>query len=466
MSIGNTGISDIALLLSGAIKLKAHTSGKPPYSYATLITYAIMKHPRKQMTLNEIYTWVMERYPYFKTAGSGWKNSIRHNLSLSKTFVRIPRPINEPGKGAYWTVDLAVLDATMSNQLKPPAHRLPPTREQQLYGASGNNVGIQRYPLAPPGISALSTQSVSSGSFAPGSFAMGMTSSISEMGLVQNAPLPGSSLALRRASLQALPTHGRYQPYPTPTSMGLSGNRPQYPSIDPSSSYAQQILSNFNPFALPMTANIYNGTNGRLQARNPAALSDVSANMGPQSVFPMITTAISSSSIHGPSADVDTQLGKPNAAILRQDSKVAASNIDNYPFVPAPGNPKSQGPTQFNNKLRDDTWLKQQESVRGEAEFTNLTALPTQAYPQVKATPSLPDYLLTSQNTIPGEIHGQKPYRQPNKMDGASDKTVCAEASAQDETTQPQNHANETTSITNNNMTGNDLSAYFTFSET
>ncbi|ORX74598.1 fork head transcription factor, partial [Linderina pennispora] len=78
---------------------------KPPYSYATLITYAIMHHPRKQMTLNEIYNWIMDKYPYFKTAGTGWKNSIRHNLSLSKTFVRIPRPINEPGKGAYWTVD-------------------------------------------------------------------------------------------------------------------------------------------------------------------------------------------------------------------------------------------------------------------------------------------------------------------------------------------------------------------------
>ncbi|KAJ2665708.1 hypothetical protein IWW48_000159 [Coemansia sp. RSA 1200] len=126
MSVGNAGISDIALLLSGAIKLKTHTTGKPPYSYATLITYAIMNHPRKQMTLNEIYSWVMEHYPYFKTAGSGWKNSIRHNLSLSKTFVRIPRPINEPGKGAYWTVDLAALEATMNNQPKRPTQQFQP----------------------------------------------------------------------------------------------------------------------------------------------------------------------------------------------------------------------------------------------------------------------------------------------------------------------------------------------------
>ncbi|KAJ1907378.1 hypothetical protein LPJ81_000790 [Coemansia sp. IMI 209127] len=251
MSIGNTGISDIALLLSGAIKLKTHTSGKPPYSYATLITYAIMKHPRKQMTLNEIYTWVMEHYPYFKTAGSGWKNSIRHNLSLSKTFVRIPRPINEPGKGAYWTVDLAVLDATMSNQPNPQTNQLPPTREQQIYETSGNNAGIpQRYPLAPHGVPTLPTQGLTSGILAPGPFAMGMTSSVSEMGLVQDAPFSESSLALRRASLQSLPTHGRYQPYPIPAGLGLGTDRPQYHGMGPGSSYAQQILSNLNPFAI------------------------------------------------------------------------------------------------------------------------------------------------------------------------------------------------------------------------
>ncbi|KAJ8660227.1 hypothetical protein O0I10_004087 [Lichtheimia ornata] len=84
-----------------------NSDGKPPYSYATLIRYAIQSSPDKKLTLSQIYQWVLERYPYYNTAGAGWKNSIRHNLSLNKSFVRVPRPVNEPGKGSYWTVDYA-----------------------------------------------------------------------------------------------------------------------------------------------------------------------------------------------------------------------------------------------------------------------------------------------------------------------------------------------------------------------
>lgn len=49
---------------------------KPPYSYATLITYAINSSPKGRMTLNEIYTWICNNFPYYRDAGTGWKVSL------------------------------------------------------------------------------------------------------------------------------------------------------------------------------------------------------------------------------------------------------------------------------------------------------------------------------------------------------------------------------------------------------
>lgn len=50
--------------------------GKPPYSYANLITFAINSSARKKMTLSEIYQWICDNFPYYKEAGNGWKVSV------------------------------------------------------------------------------------------------------------------------------------------------------------------------------------------------------------------------------------------------------------------------------------------------------------------------------------------------------------------------------------------------------
>ena len=85
--------------------IKTKNLKKPAYSYAQLIAQAILSSNEKQLTLNQIYMFISRSYPYYKINDKGWQNSIRHNLSLNRYFVKIARQQNEPGKGSFWRID-------------------------------------------------------------------------------------------------------------------------------------------------------------------------------------------------------------------------------------------------------------------------------------------------------------------------------------------------------------------------
>uniref|UniRef100_H2YS14 Forkhead box protein M1 n=1 Tax=Ciona savignyi TaxID=51511 RepID=H2YS14_CIOSA len=88
--------------------------GRPPYSYMALIQFAINSSSAGRMTLRQIYQWIEEKFPYFISAKPGWKNSIRHNLSLHDIFVR---QVTTGSKASYWTLrsDLNIRPLTLDS---------------------------------------------------------------------------------------------------------------------------------------------------------------------------------------------------------------------------------------------------------------------------------------------------------------------------------------------------------------
>jgi len=76
---------------------------RPSDSYFVMIGKAIISSPTGRMALYEIYNYIIKNYPYFKTVNpTGWKNSVRHNLSLHECFIKVGKC--EECKGHYWGI--------------------------------------------------------------------------------------------------------------------------------------------------------------------------------------------------------------------------------------------------------------------------------------------------------------------------------------------------------------------------
>ncbi|CAD6439963.1 25f78f94-13f8-4ce0-afdc-d627cf5bc7be [Sclerotinia trifoliorum] len=106
-----------------------HDDGfKPSHSYAQLIGMSILRAPNRRLTLAQIYKWISDNYTFYNAADAGWQNSIRHNLSLNKAFVKQERPKDDPGKGNYW----AIVPGTEYQFIKEKTSRKPAGPNENL----------------------------------------------------------------------------------------------------------------------------------------------------------------------------------------------------------------------------------------------------------------------------------------------------------------------------------------------
>lgn len=98
-------------------------------SYTSMIAQAIMKTPFKRATLSEIYNYMSNAFDILKKRGNGWRNCVRHTLSLNECFVKLNRPEN--GRSCNWTVHPSYFEAFLRGDYRKRRSNRKKVREAQ-----------------------------------------------------------------------------------------------------------------------------------------------------------------------------------------------------------------------------------------------------------------------------------------------------------------------------------------------
>ncbi|XP_006822152.1 forkhead box protein N3 [Saccoglossus kowalevskii] len=102
---------------------KQQLNSKPPFSFSCLIFMAVEDSPNKRLPVKDIYQWILDHFPYFQNAPTGWKNSVRHNLSLNKCFKKVEKEKGQTiGKGSLWCIDPEYRPNLLQALKKTPYH--------------------------------------------------------------------------------------------------------------------------------------------------------------------------------------------------------------------------------------------------------------------------------------------------------------------------------------------------------
>ncbi|XP_037536976.1 forkhead box protein N4 [Nematolebias whitei] len=129
VSFSNPSLFTQPRLTSQEQELQPKTFPKPIYSYSCLIAMALKNSKTGSLPVSEIYSFMKEHFPYFKTAPDGWKNSVRHNLSLNKCFEKVENKTSSSSrKGCLWALNPAKIDKMEEEMQKWKRKDLPAIR--------------------------------------------------------------------------------------------------------------------------------------------------------------------------------------------------------------------------------------------------------------------------------------------------------------------------------------------------
>lgn len=140
-------------------KARGNADVKPAMSYIALIAKAILETAHKRLSLGSIYNWIEKNYPYYVNRGQGWRNSVRHNLSLNDCFIKAGRC--EDGKGNYWAIHPANIQDFMRGDFRQRRRSRRRGRKKEcdigMYHVNGYTPLTPGVPFANPSNTAFSS---------------------------------------------------------------------------------------------------------------------------------------------------------------------------------------------------------------------------------------------------------------------------------------------------------------------
>ena len=82
---------------------EADPSKRPSDSYVSMIAKALLQAENNELPISGIYKWIEDTHLFYKKAKDGWKNSVRHALSLHDGFVKFTK--KSYSRGHFWTLN-------------------------------------------------------------------------------------------------------------------------------------------------------------------------------------------------------------------------------------------------------------------------------------------------------------------------------------------------------------------------